>query len=498
MPNISSPEKRLFTFAVGLLTALGLLAIWFPRFSPMQDYPQSLFMAHVLSSFTDPGFNWSVYYRTNLHIGPYSFFFVIVGLFAKVVPIEIAGKLFISLALCLTAFLSLAWNRTPAPEHPAWSALLLFPLFFSQVYYMGFVNYLISIPVLFLALLVHEKFIRHDRKPGTITGYIALLLLLLLAHPYTILVFLILSFVITLFSSASGKQFAIGLIGPLVIAVLFVLWYLSTFGLSPTHGLDTVRIRWWPLRDVAGYFSLPFVGMRITNGPDILTLLAWSIIAVLFLVAGIRQKSPLRFRSPVFIMLMLSLAGYVILPFWLGDYSYFNLRMSIVCYFLLALALGSIRLGTWSRYALVILVSGIMLMTLKTHMALSAETEELLPLFDRMKRNAAAGSVDIDASPAAIDRHYFYQFHAHDHFYYHVVVGGGAAAALFDSKMNPIRVREGIAMPDIFSVPQFYQYILVRGRLPWGQLFARTHQPVARSGSWQLYERNKPLRNASE
>ncbi|HEY6009892.1 MAG TPA: hypothetical protein VIX18_00370 [Nitrospirota bacterium] len=498
MTTTNSQDKRLFASALVLLTILGLLAIWYPRFPPMQDYPQSLFMAHVLSSFADPALNWSEHYAANQHLGPYSLFFVIVGLFAKVVPVEIAGKLFISLALCLTAFLALAWNRAHAPDHPAWSALLLFPLLFSQVYYMGFVNYLISIPVLFLALLVHEKFIRHDRKPGTIISYLALLLLLLLAHPYTILVFLILSFVITLFSSDSGKKIPIGLIGPIAIAILFVLWYLSTFGVSPSQGLDTVRIRWWPLRDVAGYFSLPFVGMRITNGPDLLTLLAWSIIAALFLVAGIHQKQPLPFRSPVFIMLLLSLAGYAILPFWLGDYSYFNLRMSIVCYFLLALALGNIRLGRWSRYALVILVCSIMLMTLRTHLALSAETEELLPLFDRMKQNATVGCVDIGASPAAIDRHYFYQFHTHDHFYYHVVVGGGAAATLFDSKMNPIRVKEGIAMPDIFRAPQFYQYILVRGRLPWEQLFANTHRTVAQSGSWRLYERYNPLRNAAE
>jgi hypothetical protein len=489
MSNISIQNKRLFTYALSFLTALGLMAIWYPRFPAMQDYPQSLFMAHVVSSFNNIELNWSEYYVTNQQIGPYSLFFMIVSLLAKVVPVEVAGKVFISLALCLTTVFVYAWNRFYATSHPAWSLLLLLPLLFSQVYYMGFVNYLISIPILFLTLLVHEKIVKQSINPGTVISYLALLILLFLAHPYTILVFIILSFIISMSSSATKKQFVIGLVGPLLTVILFALWYVNTFDISTTHRPGAFSIRWWPVYDVFRYFFLPFVGMRITSGPNILILLAWSTIALLFLFAWLKQKSSPRFRLPFLIMLLLSIAGYAILPFWLGDYSYFNLRMSIVCYFLLALTLGNIQLGKWPGYLFVILVSSIMLMTIKTQMALSAETEELLPLFGHMKKNELVYSLDIDASPAAIDKRYFYQFHSHDHFYYHMVVGGGAASTLFNSKMNPITFKEGVTMPNIFAEPQFYQYILVRGQLPQEELFGSTHQLVARSATWWLYRR---------
>jgi hypothetical protein len=498
MSDISLQDKRLFTYALLFLMTLGLLAIWYPRFPPMQDYPQSLFMAHVVSSYTNANLNWSEYYRTDLQIGPYSLFFMIVGLLAKVVSAEAAGKIFISLALWLTAALAYAWNRFYAPDRPAWSVLLLLPLLFSQVYYMGFVNYLLSIPILFLALLVHEKLVKQDRNSSTLPTYLALLILLFLAHPYTILVFIVLSFTITLFSSNTKKQYAIGLVGPLLIVTVFALWYVNIFGISPDRIPGAFTIRWWPLYDVFRYFFLPFAGMRITSSPNIVTLLAWSTIALLFLFAGIKQKKAIRFRSPLFIMLLLSLAGYAILPFWLGDYSYFNLRMSLVCYFLLALTLGGIQLGKWPGYVFVILVSVIMLMTIKTHMALSAETEELLPLFDHMKKNETIYSLERDASPTALDRRYFYQFHAHDHFYYHVVVGGGAASTLFNSKMNPIQLKEGITMPDISEKPQCYQYILVRGHLPQEELFASTHRLVSTSAAWQLYERYTSLQHSEK
>ncbi len=493
MSNISIHNKRLFTYALLFLTVLGLMAIWYPRFPAMQDYPQSLFMAHVVSSFNNIELNWSEYYVMNHQIGPYSLFFMMVSLLAKVVPVEVAGKVFISLAICLTTVFVYSWNRFYAAGHPAWSLLLLLPLLFSQVYYMGFVNYLISIPILFLTLLVHEKIVKQRINPYTVISYLALLILLFLAHPYTILVFIILYGIISLFSLTTKKQVVIGLVGPLLVVILFTLWYVNTFGISPAQRPGAFSIRWLPVHDVFRYFFLPFVGMRITSGPNILILLAWSTIALLFLFAWLKQKSSPRFRLPVLIMLLLSIAGYAILPFWLGDYSYFNLRMSIVCYFLLALTLGNIQLGKWPAYLFVILVCSIMLTTIKTQMALSAETEELLPIFDHMKKNELVYSLDIDDSPAAIDKRYFDQFHSHDHFYYHMVVGGGAASTLFDSKMNPITFKEGVIMPNIFTEPQFYEYILVRGQLPEEQLFASTHQLVARSTAWRLYQRHVPL-----
>jgi hypothetical protein len=490
MSNISIQNTRLFTYALASLTILGLTAIWYPRFPAMQDYPQSLFMAHVVSSFTDTGLNWSTYYITNQHLGPYSFFFMMVSLLAKIVPVEVAGKVFISLAVCLTTVFIYVWNRSYAPDRPAWSILLLFPFLFSQVYYMGFVNYLISIPLLFLALLVHEKLVKQGGNSGTVITYLALLIALFLSHPYTILVFIMLSFVISLFSSATKKQFMIGLAGPILIVMFFTLWYVNTFGIAPTQHPGAFSIRWLPAHKVFKFFLLPFVGMRITSNPDILILLAWSTIALLFLFTWLKQRSSPRFRPQLLIMLLLSIAGYAILPFWLGDYSYFNLRMSIVCYFLLALTLGGIQLGKWSGYLFAILVCVLMLMTIRTHMALSAETEELLPLFGHMNKNEVVYSLTLDASPAEIDKRYFDQFHEHDHFYYHVLVGGGAASTLFNSKMNQIQLREGLTMPDIFVEPQFYQYILVRGQLPHQeQLFVRTHKSIARSAAWQLHER---------
>jgi len=498
MSNDSVYHKRTFTIALLFLTFLAIIAIWYPRFPAMQDYPESLFMAHVISSFDNSAFNWGEYYAKNLHVGPYSLFFVVVSFLAKAVPIEAAGKIFISLTLCLTTVLVFVWNRAHSPDHTAWSFLMLVPLLFSQVYYMGFVNYLISIPLLFLTLHVHEKMTAGDVSPRTMMVYLALLALLFLSHPYTVLVFLVLSVVISVFSSNTKKQLVIGLGGPLIAVAVFVLWFIKTFDIFTAQRMGAPSIRWWPLKDVFRYFLLPFIGMRVTNSPDIVTLLAWLTIVLLFFIAWLKQRKSVRFRLPFYIMLLLSIAGYIILPFWLGDYSYFNLRMSIICYFLLALVLSSIQLTKWSSYLFVLAITVIMLMTIRTQTALSAETERLLPLFDRMKKNEMVYFLDRDSSPSAIDTWYFYQFHSHENFYYHIVVGGGVASKLFDSKMNPILLKNSVTIPDIFAAPQFYQYVLVRGPLFQEWLFGGTHYLVAQSDPWRLYQRYKPLQNPRE
>jgi hypothetical protein len=188
-------------------------------------------------------------------------------------------------------------------------------------------------------------------------------------------------------------------------------------------------------------------------------------------------------------MLGLTLLGYIAMPFYLGDYSYFNLRMSLVCYFLIALGLGHLELGRYAGSLIFLLVGIIMLATINKQTMLSAETEELLPLLQQMKQNKVAAAVYGDASADGIDKKYFYQFHAHDHFYYHITVGGGAAASLFPSNLNPVNFKRGIVMPDVSARPNRYQYILVRGEQAKNYPLRPTHKIKASSARWVLFER---------
>ena len=163
--------------------------------------------------------------------------------------------------------------------------------------------------------------------------------------------------------------------------------------------------------------------------------------------------------------------------------------MSLICYFLAAIALGSVELGRHAGYAIVVLVSSIMFFTVTTQMVLSAETEAILPMLEKIESNEVVAAVYDDSSAGGIDKSYFYQFHAHDHFYYNIVVGGGAVSSLFPSNLNPVNLKKGLAMPDVYDRPNHYRYILVRSENVRNNPFQRTHELVANSAPWTLFER---------
>ncbi|MBL4821369.1 MAG: hypothetical protein JKY98_10340 [Gammaproteobacteria bacterium] len=482
--------QRLFVIAVLFLSGLSLLAIWYPRFPAMQDYPQHLFTAYVISTFEGGIFNWSDYYYIEDSAGPYSLFFLIVVPLAKLLPIEIAGKVYISLVLGLIVALVFVWNFAREKDYPSWSLLLLFPVFFSQMYYMGFTNYLISIPILFFILFVHERVTFESINKYMAAAYLLLMCALFLSHPYSILVYIVLASAISICNRKNKVYFYKSLVGPLVAAIIFVLWYVATFSNLSALMQGEMDRQWLPLNFVLGFFVMPLFGMRMGIGIDYITAFGWVLITAIYVYAWHNSKAVPRAKSPVKIMLLLTISGYLILPFYFNDYSYFNLRMSLVCYFLIALALGNIKLGRNPSFIMIMLVTGLMLQIINTQVKLSGETEELLPLLDQMEINSAVYTIYENASANAIDREYFYQFHSHDHFYYHTLVGGGVTPKLFPSKMNRVKFKDGITMPDIAAAPHLYRYILVRGEGDSSRTIQASHTLKASSASWSLYERH--------
>ena len=479
-----------FIAAVLLMTALSFVAVWWPRFPAMQDYPQHLFMAQVLSTYNDANYNWGEFYTINPTIGPYSLFFLIVQVASAIAPVEIAGKMFISVALCLVSAMVYFWSQYSKHE-PRWSLLLVFPLFFSQVYYLGFTNYVIAIPILFLALLVHDIYIK--QKPNlAISGlYAVMLILLFLSHPYAILVYIALSLSITFFSLLKREVVSpLGSFAPIIITtVLMAIWYVDTFGLNVGSATNKVVVSWWPVVDVFNYFLLPFYGFHTKEAFTNIALVLWCGTGVVIAIAAILQKDEPRLNKSYLAALIIALCGYGALPFWLGDYSYFNLRLSIVCYFLITITLSDIRFPPKASYVLIAFVTALMLNTIQTQRQLSEEISELTPLLARMDANELVYPVYLDSSSNIISPDYFYQFHAHNHFYYHILVGGGATPALFPSRMNPVNFRADTTLPPMAENPNYYRYILVRGAQGSTGKFGRTHFPVSSSGTWQLYER---------
>lgn len=485
-------NSRLYLLAVGILALLCLWPIWSLEFPPLQDYPQHLFLAHVNATYDNPAYNWQNYYQATLKFGPYTFFYLVVTWLEKIVSITIAGKVFLSLYIGLMAGVALAVRNSLPDQTPPWGSLLLFPLSFHQMYFMGFTNFLISVPLLAFAILDHQRFTASPPRAGSFFRQALLVTLLFLCHPYTILVYICLAGANALLRpEANGPGRKISIIPPVVTAGFFLFWYV----LGLDGGQGKMPLLWWPWRETLSYYLLMFSGIRWTDGIHWPTFASWLTALVLILFGAInRIRAGVAFPKRAALACALSTSGFFALPFWAGQYSYFNLRLAPISYLFAAILAGSCTLPRSAGLGLAAICALLISQSAALQAAVSRETAEIKPLVARMEPNAALLPMTFQTESSILDRHFFPEAHSHDYFYYHLLVGGGVSPSLFPSPMLPLQFKPGLDLPlatHDFSWTDHgskYDYILTRGAPAEFAPFVRRYAPlVGQSGSWLLF-----------
>jgi hypothetical protein len=483
-----------------MLTALSLYPLWATRFLPMQDYPQHLFLAHLTATFQDPGFNWKEFYRVDLGFRPYMLWYLVVNLLSGLFQVEAIGRILFSLYILLITLLVLAARRLALPGRLPWGALLLYPFAFNQMYFMGFANYIVSLPLIFLALLDLER-LACVLSGGRLARQALFCLLLFLNHPYSVLVYIALAATSALVARNSRAETVRLLIPPALLCLAFAFWYLLQHGPSSAPTALPWKLIWWPLHGPLTYYLLQFTGMRWTGGPQWLTVSLWCL-AALPLLARWRQAPRDQVWRRLTALYLATLAGFIVLPFWMGYYAYFNLRLAPVSYFALALLLCRVPLPSRSGLCLAAVILSLLLLSVQTQKSLAREAETIVPVLAAARQNALILPLIFDGAPDSIDSLYFYQMHSHEPDYYHLLVGGGASPTLFPNAMMPVQYRPGLRLPYPETVFDFdwrrhgayYEYLLIR-KAPDDlcRQLSGTCDLVARSGPWLLF-RNKTAR----
>lgn len=493
-----SERRRLFHLAVLWVTGLSLWPVWRFRFLPMQDIPQHLFVSYLLSTFDNPSFNWGQTFIVDLKADPYNLFYYTTGFFYLFFDIETSAKLFVSIYIMLVAFLALRASWSLNDHHaPPWGLLLLFPFSFSQIYFLGFTNYLISIPLLFLALLDLEVFVAGPLSIWSALRQVLYQILLFVTHPFTVLLYLGFALAGSFFYRSEGRSFKKALFAPLLLALFFLFWYGKSYnpdGLGPTADWG---VSWAPVLGTLGFFMLMFTGMQWTRAVHWPTVMAWLAIMGIFAAGSVIHKRDTIIPWKTVCFLFLSLLGFWVLPFWLSYYSYFNLRIAPVSYFFLAMVLSRIKLGSKAALLLVGLTTLLMVFSANLHGKLSRETAEIMPLLTKMEGNAPVLPVLLDSSAAGLDPAFFYEFHKHDTNYYHIIAGGGATPDLFPNPLFPVRYKPGVTLPMpndldpsiVQSYAPYYRYLLVRGAPGhYKQELSLYFNFAGQSGKWSLFE----------
>src|SRR5208283_1104016 len=103
------PKRNRFALSLFLCAAavLLLLPIWSVAFPPLLDYPNHLARAFVLLHLHDPHFSFSQWYRADWGLYPYLGMDASLAVLGRIFPIEMAGRVFLS--LCALLLPASAW-----------------------------------------------------------------------------------------------------------------------------------------------------------------------------------------------------------------------------------------------------------------------------------------------------------------------------------------------------------------------------------------------------
>ena len=484
-------DNKLYLGAVLTLALCCLWPIWGLEFPPLQDYPQHLFLAHVNATYGNPAYNWQQYYLAELKPGPYVLFYLLVAALDHITSITTAGKLYLSLYIGLLAGLAVVLRKQSRSDNPPWGSLLLFPLAFHQMYFMGFTNFLLSVPLLAFAVLDHQRLIS---KPSAMAfiRQTAMIILLLLCHPFTILVYICLAGANALLPEPGVAKRKYAFIPPVATGLLFLIWYVTA--LPGSHG--KMPLLWWPWQETLRYYLLMFTGMRWSDGINWPTLAAW-LVALAIILFGANQaiKAKAGFPKRAALSFLLATIGFFVLPFWAGQYSYFNLRMAPISYLFAAILAAFCTLPRLAGVGLAAIAAVLIGLSALMQNGVAQETAKIKPILVSMPPNSTVLPINFNTESAILDRHFFPEAHSHDYFYYHLLVGGGASPSLFPSPMLPVRFKSGLDLPLAthgFSWQEQgskYDFILTRGAPAEFTPFITRYAPlVNQSGAWLLFK----------
>lgn len=168
--TVAPPVRTNWMLAWFAALVASVAPLWLADMLPILDLPQHLATVRILRDLHTPPWHIDAFYALDLGHTQYLGWYVLATLLAKVVTIETAAK------LLLTAYL-LAWPLAfgrflrAHHRHPAF-ALAAVPFAWNTTLWMGFVNYLSALPVVFLWLAILQEQLDTPLKRTRILLYV--------------------------------------------------------------------------------------------------------------------------------------------------------------------------------------------------------------------------------------------------------------------------------------------------------------------------------------
>jgi hypothetical protein len=327
-------QRRVLLLVLGACIAVGVLPVWATRHQPGVDFPQHLFLIHVLESVNDPASFYAADYVAKPGLTYVTFYYTVRAL-APLVGLENAFRLWLTLVLAgipiSVAFLLKALGRSP------WLALLAIPVIYTDNYYWGLISFISSLPFTFLTMAFFVRVL--EESPPRRSSWIVLalsLLLLQLTHAAG-MIFPALALPLLLVTTPSNRQRRVrALLGITPGVVLFLAWLVA--GVHQGRRMGKPGEPWTasaPLLDARNFVFAP-LGHKLAEFWNLLAdgfwtwadrppIQLWAVLMGLALVAGLvwGKRQPLSVAAVrPHLLLALALACFFLLPSDITGYMY--------------------------------------------------------------------------------------------------------------------------------------------------------------------------------
>ena len=358
------PLPRLLPWLLGIGILANLLPIWTVKWLPMGDLFGHVQLMDIVLRYGDPGTVYRDMYLLPRSLDPNTlslwFARMLPGMDALTAARVVLSAYVIGLPLSL-AFLARTWHRSP------WLALLSLPLTWNALVNIGFLNYVIALPVLFAVLALARRY----AEGGKWQRGLGLAFLLMLAFFCHVIAFLIgmgmTAFVILWHGERWQRLTRLWVL--LAAAPIGLQWiYRKFIALEATvegrtFGTRSGNLGLWFLKPkelVAQLYewSLQYFRDGVDHKMAWAVLVLWLLLLIVGLVARLRGTAEVQLRwrdRSLELMTVLCAIAYFFLPSHMNEMSIITER--VVMQVILMLTLWpTLEFTAWRRWLIVPMV----------------------------------------------------------------------------------------------------------------------------------------------
>ena len=498
--------ERLGAFRWVLALAVGgaALPVLLVTHLPLQDLPQHLLVATVLTHYDDVGSDFCDHFLRAIELRPYLGYYGVALLMGHGLDVETTARLCLLWYLIATPVAVFVYTREVGGTNGV-AALLAVPALFTAPYYLGFLNFIMAIPALFLALCCLHRLARSGGIAAA-AGYVGFSALTWLCHASAFGLLVLVSVPLPLVARDGRRR---GRALALALAVMTagvalampsvalpdrppVLRYVTLDEPLPPQGPDRGLVFSSPLASALAVIA------HLTNDPSMMDGALWGMplgALVLARVAARRRGSPAAPRAG-YGSWLLPLASVVLLfvaPAGTSFTDCLNTRFLAFLFPALAAVVPDRLLDPRTRATLATFV----LLSLGIHVALHVrfdrEASEFDPVLAAIPERATVMPVVTEPESAALLRTMPYLHYGH----LVQAARGGLGREPFGGAQIPIRMRpEGLTGMWLLTLRPWLstarvvtvdvEWVLTRGAVA-RLLVPPSFEPVVVSGAFALY-----------